>query len=730
MITDLIILVTCSVAISLLGLLVILRNPKKRNNQRFVFLSFTIVFWTVTNFLSDNAASDTLLYTRLTFFAGVLTTFALMGFLENFPNNTAVKGSILIRLHAIMTALLLPVTFLPEFISAVHISGSEGSIETGLLYNFFIFYISFSLLLLAPVIIRSQYRHAVTYIQKQQIMTISWGIIIYAVLAVISSVVLPLIVNDWSSSSFGPAFALILVGMVTYTIVKHGLFDIRLAAVRSVAYVLSLIVLAVIYYLLAYIVSVTLFKGEVSSTVSLSPINIILALLLAFIFQPIKSFFDKTTDTIFYRDRYHTDEFYARLSEVLTTTTDLRNLLERASSEIGTTLKAEQAFFFVQYNHVHHVSAGTLHHSSLPLKDAHRLNEYVKKDGQDVIVTELLPDNHAVHRLLISHRVAVLMPLMRGSTVLGYLALGEQRSSGYTNRDIKVLKTISDELVIAIQNSLSVQEVRDINVHLQQRINTATAELRSSNTQLRHLDKTKDEFLSMASHQLRTPLTSVKGYLSMVLEGDAGKVTDTQRRLLGEAFTSSERMVHLIHDFLNVSRLQTGKFMLELHPYDIVKLVDEEVRSLQRAAETRNMKLEFINTIGELMLNIDENKIRQVVMNFIDNALFYSHDESTIKVELNKTEDQIELRVKDTGIGVPKGEQAHLFSKFYRASNARKQRPDGTGVGIFLAKKVVTEHGGDVLFESTEGKGSTFGFTLPIKKLAVTSDEKLDELNQ
>lgn len=727
MVTDLVILVTCSAAISILGLLVISRNPKKRNNQRFLFLSLMLVFWTVTNFLSDNASSDTILYTRLTFFAGVLSTFALMSFLENFPNDVAVKGNILIRLHAIMTVLLLPITFLPQFVSAVHLTESGGSIDTGFLYGLFIFYIAFSLLLLAPVIIVSQYRHAASHVHKQQIITVSWGIVLYALLAVVSNVALPLIINDWSSSSFGPAFTLILVGMVTYTIVRHGLFDIKLAAVRSVAYVLSLAVLAAIYYLFAYMVSITLFKGELSSTVSLSPINILLALVLAFIFQPVKSFFDKATDNIFYKDRYISEEFYARLSEVLTTTTDLRNLLERASNEIGTTLKAEQAFFFVQYNHVHHVTAGTKRHTALPLADAHRLNEYVKKESHDIIVTELLPEDHAIHRMLISHRVAIMMPIMRGGSNLGYLALGEQRSSGYTNRDIKVLKTISDELVIAIQNALSVQEVKDINVHLQQRIESATAELRTSNTQLRHLDKTKDEFLSMASHQLRTPLTSVKGYLSMVLEGDAGKVTDTQKRLLGEAFASSERMVHLIHDFLNVSRLQTGKFMLELHPCDLVKLVDEEVKSLDRTAETRNMKLEFTKSIGSLLLLIDENKIRQVVMNFIDNALFYSHDDSVITIELKQVDGRVEVRVIDTGIGVPKGEQSQLFSKFYRASNARKQRPDGTGVGIFLAKKVITEHGGSVLFESVEGKGSTFGFSLPIEKLRVELEEKPEQ---
>lgn len=520
-------------------------------------------------------------------------------------------------------------------------------------------------------------------------------------------------IGDYSRIMIGPIFILPIVFVVFYAIKKHGLFDIKLAAVRSIAYLMSLSTLAGIYYVVAYFVSIAIFQSQVSAAFSLSPLNILLALGLAFIFQPIKGFFDRATDKIFFRDRYDTDDFYARLNEVLTSTTELRGLLQRVSHEIGSTLKSEQAFFFVQYAD-HHVSAGTKGHSLVPLTDTATLNEYVKKNGDSVIVGDLLDEHQPVRRLLESHRIALVMPLVRKNTVLGYLALGEHRGGVYTERDIKVLRTVSHELIIAIQNALSVQEIKDINTTLQQRIAAATKELTTSNAQLRHLDTTKDEFLSMASHQLRTPLTSVKGYISMVLEGDTGKITEAQRQLLTEAFASSERMVHLIHDFLNVSRLQTGKFTLERHPVDLDKLVAEEVRSLQRVAEPRGIKITYTQKGKIPIMTIDESKVQQVVMNYIDNAIYYSRAETKpIEVRLERVGEALELRVIDTGIGVPKSEQSKLFNRFFRASNARKQRPDGTGVGIYLAKKVVTAHGGDIIFSSQEGKGSTFGFRLP-----------------
>jgi len=708
-----------------LGLLVITRDKKSTQARLFGLMIFFICLWIVTNYLTNHTAGYSLVVNdvanRTAFVAGYGIVLAGLMFSYVFPKRREISLFEKICV-TVMSLFILILSATDSVAGHVELDQNKELIFSvgNLLWVYALMFILAVGLLAKNLTLSIRKERG---LRKKQALLLLIAFCSSALLGLSLNVLLPLFGQDWDTTRLGPIVTVVLVGLVAYTMIKHGLFDIRLAAVRSATYVLALLTLSAIYYFLAYIVSITLFSGEVNSSVSISPVNILLALLLAFIFQPIKRFFDKVTNDIFYRDRYDSNEFIARISEVLTTTTDLRGLLQRAATDIGSTFKAEQVFFFVYYNHSHHISAGTKHHSSLPEKDAHQLNGYIETEGRDVIVTELLPETHTVRRLLMSHKVAVLMPLMSADVVLGYLALGEQRSSGYTNRDIKVLGTISDELVIAIQNALSVQEVKDINIHLQQRIDAATEELRTSNAQLRHLDVTKDEFLSMASHQLRTPLTSVKGYISMVLEGDAGKISDMQKHLLNEAFTSSERMVHLIHDFLNVSRLQTGKFMLEQHPFDLGRLVKEEVDSLRRTAESRSMKLKFVNKIGELTLNIDENKIRQVIMNFIDNALYYSYENTTITIELEQKEGNVELRVIDTGIGVPKSEQAQLFSKFYRASNARKQRPDGTGVGLFLAKKVITSHGGDVLFESVEGKGSTFGFTLPVEKLIVKSDD-------
>lgn len=308
----------------------------------------------------------------------------------------------------------------------------------------------------------------------------------------------------------------------------------------------------------------------------------------------------------------------------------------------------------------------------------------------------------------------MIMPLYRNATLAGYLCLGEHKSFTYSIRDVRAIQTIADELIIAAQNALAVDEVRQLNDTLEQRISSATKELRRSNAQLQRLDEAKDEFISMASHQLRTPLTSIKGYISMLLEGDVGKISKDQVQVLNEAFISSERMVRLIGDFLNVSRLQTGKFVIEKHPIDLGLLVQREVDGLAQNAGARGMKFVYKRPTNLPLLSLDENKIQQVVMNFCDNAIYYSKDNSTITVSLQKVGNSVEFKVTDTGIGVPKADQAHLFTKFYRGTNARRARPDGTGVGLFLAKKVIDDHGGKIIFHSKENQGSTFGFRLPL----------------
>jgi signal transduction histidine kinase len=182
-------------------------------------------------------------------------------------------------------------------------------------------------------------------------------------------------------------------------------------------------------------------------------------------------------------------------------------------------------------------------------------------------------------------------------------------------------------------------------------------------------------------------------------------------------------MVNLIADLLNLSRLNTGKFVIDSTPTDLRMIVDQEVAQLRETAKAKQIDLQWDMPPTFSLVPLDENKLHQVVMNMIDNALYYTPEKGVVEVVLRETPRAVEFRVKDSGIGVPRELQRHLFTKFYRADNARRMRPDGTGLGLYMAKKVVVAQGGSIIFESHEGKGSTFGFRFRKEPTPIASVE-------
>ncbi len=721
---DLAILVVCCAANAALGFLVFLRNPHQAGNRRFAALSTALILWTLFNYLSDHEPASNpqaLLFTRLAFFGGVLAIFTVLNFIANFPSEGVFQQKVLWRAHRIFTALLLPLVFLPQFIKSVSGQAFNGSINTSYLYYVFIAYVAYSLLLLA-LQIRKQNQLAKSFQQKQQVLIVSWGIMLYAALAIISNVLIPLLVDNWSSSRFGPATTLLFLGMVAYSIAKHSLFDIRFVIARSVAYLLLLGSLSSIFAGIIFAITAIFLKDQhVNNTAKIT--YLVVSLFIALLLQPLRKFFDRITNRLFYRDAYDAQELLNYLNRSLVTTIDLEELLHKSAQVIENSIKPEFCYFVIQRPQEDQFSYIGNTKKEIAAASLNEIVATATKSIDRIIMADDIPPGRAhLKELFQQANISVFLKIHGRSKTslknLSYLVLGPKRSGGiYSDQDARVLEIIADELVIAIQNALRFEEIQKFNLTLQQKVEEATKELRHANSRLRELDKTKDEFISMASHQLRTPLTTVKGYLSMILEGDIGAVKKEQKELIQHAFDGANRMVYLIADLLNVSRLQSGKFVIEDKPTDLATVVDGEVLQLKEQALTRGVELVYDKPQGFPVLNLDETKIRQVVMNFLDNAIYYTPKGGKVQAVLESSPELIDFKVVDNGLGVPKSVQHHLFSKFYRADNARKMRPDGTGLGLFMAKKVVVAEGGAIIFKSEEGKGSTFGFSFPRKKM-------------
>jgi len=240
-------------------------------------------------------------------------------------------------------------------------------------------------------------------------------------------------------------------------------------------------------------------------------------------------------------------------------------------------------------------------------------------------------------------------------------------------------------------------------------------QLKKVNVQLKHLDEAKSEFISIASHQLRTPLTAIKGYGSMLLEGDFGDVEEEkQREAINTIVVSSQRLTNLVENLLSISRIESGRLKFDFKDLQLTEVVEEIVNNLQKNAKEKNLYLKIEKSAKELpLVNMDDEKIRQIVINFIDNAIKYTK-EGGITVSLKKGKDSVTCCVQDTGIGVSSEEQAQLFKKFSRGKDAFLINTEGNGLGLYVANMMIKEHKGKIWIESDGvGKGSRFCFSLP-----------------
>jgi PAS domain S-box-containing protein len=234
-------------------------------------------------------------------------------------------------------------------------------------------------------------------------------------------------------------------------------------------------------------------------------------------------------------------------------------------------------------------------------------------------------------------------------------------------------------------------------------------------TREKTVERMKTEFVSIAAHQLRTPLSAIKWAMSLLLEGDAGELNFHQKSIIEKSYVSNERMIRLITDLLDVARIEEGRYIYKLEPTKLDALVGNSVESLKETASKRNIKLEYQPLKGDLpKIMIDAEKISITVQNLIENAIKYTPVGGSVTISLKYDTNKVEFSVVDTGIGVNKEQQGRLFTKFFRASNVVRMETDGSGLGLFISKNIIESHGGKIWYQSEEGKGSTFSFSLPI----------------
>lgn len=230
------------------------------------------------------------------------------------------------------------------------------------------------------------------------------------------------------------------------------------------------------------------------------------------------------------------------------------------------------------------------------------------------------------------------------------------------------------------------------------------------------VERMKTEFVSISAHQLRTPLSAIKWTLRMLLDGDLGKITKEQRSFLEKTYNSNERMITLINDLLNVTRIEEGRYLYKKELGQIEEIIQSAITFFKPSIKKRNLKIKIQKPKEKLpKISVDLEKLSLAIQNLLHNAIRYNNLGGKVTISLKCDKKKITVEIRDTGVGIPRDQQNRVFTKFFRGANVIRMETEGTGLGLFIAKNIIEGHGGEIWFESEEGKGSTFYFTLPVK---------------
>lgn len=267
------------------------------------------------------------------------------------------------------------------------------------------------------------------------------------------------------------------------------------------------------------------------------------------------------------------------------------------------------------------------------------------------------------------------------------------------------------------QVRIKTEELQNLNNSLETKVAQRTAELQKAYEDLKQLDDKKSEFISVAAHQLRTPLSGMKWSMGMLLNKELGQLSEEATEVITQMNTTNDRVISIINDLLDIDLLSRDKTNYEYTPTDIGALIESTKAFLLPQATSKEVTIDTTGIPKDVLIaEVDADKINIVFQNLIDNAIKYSDVGDTVSITALKVNTMIQITIRDQGIGIPAHEQQEIFERFFRAENALRKITEGSGVGLYIVKKVVEDHHGRIWFESTENVGTTFYISIPIAR--------------
>ena len=439
---------------------------------------------------------------------------------------------------------------------------------------------------------------------------------------------------------------------------------------------------------------------------------IVLSFLFAISFSPIRYAMEELLRQLFPSFDYDAHLIIKRLNAISYSSLTLNDLSRLSFQEFSVSFDVpESAFIFVQgQNYLIKTSDHFTNLHSLQKPEIDTLFQHLSREFQ---ATKSLR-NDAANKILSAYHIKVVTPLTNNNQLLGLFVMGTKyNQKPYTTKDLKVLNAISPKIGFAIKNARAYERVKRRNDALISELQTANNQLRLANRQLRRDDKLKDEFVYIATHELKNPVTAMKGYLSLIKEGTYGALPSKLQDPFSQIDASNQQLIALLNNLLNIARAEAQKLIIKTQPVTICKVIDEVLHDVQALANQHHLSLTHTCPNPAIAVMADKDRLREIINNLVTNAIKYS-EQGVIDVTHEIVQDTLITHIKDQGVGISETDQKQLFTRFFRVEEEAAKGIPGSGLGLFICRQLIEKMGGKIWYASKLNEGSTFSFSLPL----------------
>ncbi len=704
-----------------LGFFVFIKNRKLKLNVIFFLISIVVSVWLFGTFMMFNSQSDdyAIFWDRFIYMGVVFVPALMYHFSVVFTKIKPRKN--IIALGYFFSFIFLFLSQTEYFVSDLFRYEWGVHTQARIFHHIFLLFFSCFLVLTLKIFYQHYKDKSLGSLERERA-----KYVFFAFFVLISI----------GSTAFAPAYGfgiypfsylsgLIFTIILAYAILKYRLMDIRLALTRGIIYINSLSIIVGFSFFLMFL-SDKFFE--------IIPFNITASLVLIIgisLFHPVLFGLEKLASRYFYYAFYDYRSVLNDLGKKLTRILDLDKLSHLITDTLIDTMKLDRAVILLRNQETGDYkiekNIGFREENGISLVTDNFLTEYLEKTQKPLVYDEISlairdaknkKEEENLERLKDNMKrieANLCLPLLIKDKIIGMVVLGDKASGDpYFEQDINLLIGLSNQASIALQNAILYSQVQNFSQELERKVEEQTGKLKRAYKELQASDKAKSVFISMASHQLRTPLTSLRGYTSMLLDGTYGKIPKASKEKIKIIMSSTERLIGIVNKLLSISKIDLGKLDAEKSKQNINELVNSCLEEMKAEGEQKGLDMIFRpSRIKKIEANVDSGKIKETITNIIENSIRYT-DKGKIEVGVRKKKNSFVVYIKDTGEGLEKDEKENIFGGFTRGKAGLGKFIEGTGLGLYLSKKYIELHSGKIWAESKGiGKGSTFYIEIP-----------------